>query len=336
MNIRRFLITFALCVSTASPAFSEQISAPDPQSASMSGTVMDMNGDIVPGATVVLESPALASNLTIMSKDDGSYSVNGLKPGSPYHVTISSDLFVNWTSPTIVLNPGQYFFLTGSNLQIAGGATSVTVFSSSPAEVAVEQVKVEEQQRVLGIVPNFYVVYDHDAASLTTKLKFSLALKAETDPITFIGIGLVAGMDQAGTTPNYGLGAEGYAQRVGGIYANGFTDIMVGGAILPSLLHQDPRYFYQGTGTKKLRALHAISSPFICKGDNGRWEPNYSSIGGDLITGAVSNAYYPETNRGPGLVFDNALVTTGGRMVNGLIQEFVLRRFTPSARNQTY
>jgi hypothetical protein len=108
---------------------------------------------------------------------------------------------------------------------------------------------------------------------------------------------------------------------------------MIGGAILPSLLHQDPRYFYQGTGTKKARALHAISSPFIAKGDNGRWEPNYSSIGGDLATGAISNAYYPESNRGPGLVFDNALITTGGRMVNGLIQEFVLRRLTPSARN---
>ncbi|MGA8727894.1 MAG: carboxypeptidase-like regulatory domain-containing protein [Terracidiphilus sp.] len=333
MSVRRFIIAFILCVSVAAPAFAEEIFAPDPQLASISGTVMDVNGDIVPDASVILEGPALATRLTIKSKDDGSYSFNGLKPGSSFHVTISAEGFVSWTSPAIVLNPGQYFFLTGSNLQIAGGATSVTVFSSSPAEMAVEQVRVEEQQRVLGIVPNFYVVYDHDAAPLTTKLKFSLALKAETDPITVIGIGLVAGLDQAGATPNYGMGAAGYAQRFGALYANGFTDIMVGGAILPSLLHQDPRYFYQGTGTKKSRALHAISSPFICKGDNGRWEPNYSSIGGDLITGAVSNAYYPETNRGPGLVFNNALVTTGGRMVNGLIQEFVLRRFTPSARN---
>src|ERR1022692_3125546 len=328
MNIRRFLITFALCVSTASPAFSEQISAPDPQSASMSGTVMDMNGDIVPGATVVLESPALASDLTIMSKDDGSYSFNGLKPGSPYHVTISADGFVNWTSPTIVLNPGQYFFLTSSNLQIAGGATSVTVFSSTPAEVAVEQVKVGEQQRVLGIVPNFYVVYDHDAASLTTKLKFSLALKAETDPITFIGIGLVAGMDQAGTTPNYGLGAEGYAQRFGALYANGFTDIMVGGAILPSLLHQDPRYFYQGTGTTRSRILHAVSSAFVCRGDNGRPQPNYSTIGGDLASAAISNAYYPASNRGVGLLLGNFLIGTGQRAAANLAQEFILRRLT--------
>ncbi|HET6170593.1 MAG TPA: carboxypeptidase-like regulatory domain-containing protein, partial [Terracidiphilus sp.] len=263
---------------------------------------------------------------------DGSFSFAGIAPGTPYQVTIRADGFVPWTSASITLGPGQYFILTGDKLAISGGATSVTVFSS-PAEIAVEEVKVEEQQRVLGVIPNFYTVYDHDAAPLTTKLKFSLALKAETDPVTVIGIGLVAGMDQAGATPNYGLGAEGYAERFGALYANGFSDIMIGGAILPSLLHQDPRYFYQGTGTKKARALHAISSPFIAKGDNGRWEPNYSSIGGDLATGAISNAYYPESNRGPGLVFDNALITTGGRMVNGLIQEFVLRRLTPSARN---
>jgi hypothetical protein len=76
---------------------------------------------------------------------------------------------------------------------------------------------------------------------------------------------------------------------------------MIGGAILPSLLHQDPRYFYQGTGTKKSRALHALSNSFVCKGDNGRRQPNYSSIGGDLASAAISNAYYPASNRGVGL-----------------------------------
>jgi hypothetical protein len=106
----------------------------------------------------------------------------------------------------------------------------------------------------------------------------------------------------------------------------------VGEAILPSLLHQDPRYFYQGTGTKRSRVFHAISNAFLCKGDNGRWEPNYSSIGGDLAAGALSNIYYPQSNRGAGIVFENALITTGGRMANGLVQEFILRRFTSNTR----
>jgi hypothetical protein len=150
----------------------------------------------------------------------------------------------------------------------------------------------------------------------------------------FAAAAFTAGVEQAGDTPNYGQGAKGYGQRIGALYANGFTDIMVGEAILPSLLHQDPRYFYQGTGTKRSRVIHALSSPFICKGDNGKWEPNYSSVGGDLAAGAISNIYYPQSNRGAGIVFENALITTGGRMVSGLVQEFILRRFTSGAKDQ--
>jgi hypothetical protein len=116
-------------------------------------------------------------------------------------------------------------------------------------------------------------------------------------------------------------------------YANGVTDIMIGGAILPTILHQDPRYFYQGTGTNRSRTIHALSSSFICKGDNGRWQPNYSSLGGYLASGAISETYYPEKDRGPGLVFGTFGIDVAANMVNGLIQEFVLRRFTPSAKN---
>ena len=209
----------------------------------------------------------------------------------------------------------------------------MTVYASQ-AELAVHQVKLEEKQRVLGFVPNFYVSYDHNAVAMPTKLKYRLALKAATDPVTFLGVAFVAGLDQGGATPDFDEGAEGYGQRVGALFANGFTDIMIGVAILPSLLHQDPRYFYQGTGTKRSRLLHAISAPFICKGDNGRWQPNISSVGGDLASGAISNLYYPESNRGAGLVFVNAGITTGGRMINGVVQEFLLKRFTPSARNR--
>jgi hypothetical protein len=103
---------------------------------------------------------------------------------------------------------------------------------------------------------------------------------------------------------------------------------MIGGAILPSLLHQDPRYYYRGTGTNKARALHAISSPFVCRGDSGKMQPNFSSIGGDLSSSALSNLYYPPSNRGSGLVFQNFFITTGERMLSALVQEFVLGRIT--------
>jgi hypothetical protein len=108
---------------------------------------------------------------------------------------------------------------------------------------------------------------------------------------------------------------------------------MLGGAILPIALHQDPRYFYQGTGSTKSRLRHALTSSIICKGDNGRWQPNFSSVGGFLISGSIAQTYYPESNRGPGLVFGTTLVDVAADMANDVIQEFVLRRITPAAKN---
>jgi hypothetical protein len=198
-----------------------------------------------------------------------------------------------------------------------------------PEEVATEQVKIEETQRVFGIIPNFYVVYDPNPAPLTTRLKFHLALKTSTDVVTVLGVGVLAGINQAGSTPNYVQGAKGYGERFGAVAADGFSNIMIGGAILPSLLRQDPRYYYKGTGTNKSRALHALSSPFICRGDNGRLQPNYSSMGGDLGSSSLSNLYYPASNSGAGLVFQSFFLSTGERMLSSLVQEFVLHRFTP-------
>jgi hypothetical protein len=200
-------------------------------------------------------------------------------------------------------------------------------------EQAEDQVRVEEKQRAFGIFPNFYVVYDPHFVPLTTKLKYKLAFRAATDPVTIGASAFIAGIDQAASNPGYVEGAKGYGQRFGAAYANGASDILIGGAILPSLLHQDPRYFYQGTGTKKSRAIHAIESPFLARGDNGHWQFNYSSIGGDLASASLSNLYYPTSDRGAGLVFGNALIATGGRIVNALAQEFILRKVTSRAKN---
>ena len=238
-----------------------------------------------------------------MANDNGFFEFNDLEPGPPFHVTISAPGFANWTSPPVILKPGEYLILTGSQLQIAQAQTTVSVVYS-PEQVATEEVKIEEQQRVFGIIPNFYVVYDHNPEPLTTRLKFKLALRTSADPATIVGVGVLAALNQAAVdAPNYKESWKGYAQRYGAAAADGMSDIMIGGAILPSLLHQDPRYFYQGTGTTKSRALHAMSSPFICRGDNGRLQPNYSTMGGDLASAALTNLYYPgiESRRGAGV-----------------------------------
>jgi hypothetical protein len=298
----------------------------------VSGTVTDTYGDIVPGATVLLEGTNPPNRQSQAANDNGFFEFKNVAPNIPYRITVSANGFDPWSSP-VTIAAGQYFDVTGIQLRLQNAVTSVTVVASTE-QIATEQVAVAEQQRILGVIPNFYVVYDSkNAVPLTTKLKFQMAYKVSIDPVSILGAGVLAAVNQAGDTPDYPQGWKGYGQRFGAAYADGVTDIMFGGAILPSLLHQDPRYFYQGTGTVKSRMMHALANPFICKGDNGRNQVNISSMGGDLISSAISNAYYPESNRGASLVFNGFLISTGEREVSSLVQEFLLRKLTPSARH---
>jgi hypothetical protein len=301
-----------------------------PRKGRLVGTVTDVNGDTVPGAVVVLVSPENIGR-TVVTTDKGFFEFDAVEPAVRYHVKINATGFTEWISPVVVLDPGQFKILTDIQLQIPMERTTVQV-TYSPEMVATEQIKAEEKQRILGIIPNFYVVYDPDPAPLSAKLKFKLALRVATDPVTAAGILVLSGAQQAGDTPNYGQGAAGFGKRVGANAADGFSDIMIGGAILPSLLHQDPRYFYKGTGTTKSRIRYALLHPFVCKADNGTWQPNYSTLGGDLASSAISNAYYPNSNRGAGLVFTNFAIATAERAAASLAQEFLLRRLTHQGR----
>jgi hypothetical protein len=300
-------------------------------SGNISGTVRDTNGNIVPDATVQLEGPQTVDSQTALTNGEGSFQFSGLKANTPYRIQIRAKNLEGWKSQAITLDPGQYYFLPGVALKVPDVITSVTVYADQ-VQIATEQVDVQEKQRVFGIIPNFYVSYDPNAVALTTGLKFKLAMKADTDIMTFVGVAFMSALYQAGDIPDYGQGMQGYAKRMAAGYADTTSDIFIGGAILPWMLHQDPRYFYQGTGTTKSRMYHALFSPFVCRGDNGKNQPNFSSVGGDLASGAISNLYYPESNRGAGLVFQGFFITTGVRMVNAVLQEFVLRKLTPSAR----
>jgi Carboxypeptidase regulatory-like domain len=331
MQISRALVACILSLSLL-PAFSQQVSAPSPQPASIIGTVTDVQNDSVPGATVALTGPAPADSHTVTADDNGFFAFRDLHPGVTYRISIHVSGFSDWTSPALTLAPGQQRDLADVKLQLAVVQTTVTAVTDE--QIATQEVKVAEQQRVLGVFPNFYVVYKQHPVPLTTKLKYKLALRTSVDPIAFAGTAFIAAVNQAGDTPDYQQGWLGYAQRYGAEYTNSFTDIMIGGAVLPSLFHQDPRYYYQGTGTVKSRILHAISAPLICPSDSGHREFNISSIGGDLASGAISNLYYPPSNRGAGIVFYGALIDTGGRMVNALAQEFLFRRFTSHSRGQ--
>ena len=304
----------------------QQPSVAEPQSGTIVGTVLDVTGDQIPGATVRLEGQNHNNDRSIVTEDSGFFRFDGVKTGKPYQINVSAAGFADWTSSDITLMPGQYLILDGISLRVAKVQFSVKVVPTD--ELAAQQLKVEEKQRILGVIPNFYVAYHKDAAPLTPKLKFHLGLKFLTDPVTTTGFALNAAIYQAAGYPSYGEGSKGYGKRLGATFAGGYANILIGDALLPSLLHQDTRYFYQGTGSTKSRLLHAVSTPFLIRGDDGRREINYSGIGGSLASGAIANLYYPDKDRGARLVIGGALIGVGGRMANAVVQEFLLRRFT--------
>jgi hypothetical protein len=252
-------------------------------------------------------------------------------PAGPFTLVINSSGFASKTISGL-LQPGQHYELPPVGLILAPVSTEVQV-SASLHEVAQAQIRVEEQQRILGVIPNFEVVYFHDAAPLSSRQKFELAWKTILDPAAFPIAGAIAGVQQANNNfKGYGQGAQGYAKRFGAAYGDFLSGTLIGDAILPSLLRQDPRYFYKGDGTKRSRVLYALANAVVCKGDNGHWQPSYSRILGDLASGGLSNLYYPARDRnGVSLTFENAVIGVGAQAAANLLQEFLVRKLTPRA-----
>lgn len=293
----------------------------------ISGRVVDQTGTTVTGARVKLTREDPSTSQEVQSDEDGKFSFANVAPG-PFQITIASEGFaIQGSSGT--LHSGETYTVPQIALALATAVSEVRVVASRK-ELAEDQIKVQEKQRVLGVVPNFYVSYDQHAVPLSPKQKFELAWKTTLDPVSFGVTGVIAGVQQAQNDfSGYGQGAQGYAKRYGASYADFVSSTFIGGAMLPSLLKQDPRYFYKGSGSKRSRILYAIANSVICKGDNGHWEANYSSIIGSLAAGGISNLYYPAQNRdGLELTFENALIGIGESAGVNLLQEFVVRRFT--------
>ena len=295
------------------------------------GTVVDTTDDPIPGATVVLQGPA-GDRLTAVTKDDGAFVFDPAPADISYQVTVTAEGFADWSS-SITVEPGQDKTLTDVKLRILAVQRAVTV-SYSEKEVAAQEFKAEEQQRIFRFIPNTYVTYEPHPEPLTTGMKFHMAYKSLSNPAFFARTAARAGVQQAADTPDqWRQGAKGYGKRLGAGFADATTEGLIGNAILPSLLHQDPRYFYQGSGTKKSRALHAMLAAFICKGDNGSWQPNYSTWGGSLISSSISLAYYPSADRNARHVFGNFGIGMGLHVVGGLAQEFILSKFTSRGKH---
>lgn len=298
-----------------------------PLGAGITGTITAPDGHVIVGAQVTLVSKPSNSQQTALTDGEGSFHFTGL-PAGRFQITVTADGFAPWVGQDIDLSANQQYQAPQISLEIASTSTTVhAVFTGY--DLAEQQIHIEEKQRVLGVFPNFYTSYVWKAEPLTSGQKFRLAWRSAIDPVTFMTTGAIAGAEQwQNDFSGYGPGVEGYAKRYGANYTDGFVGVMIGGWVLPSLLHQDPRYFYKGTGSIRSRALYALSTVVIARGDNGRWQPNYSNVLGTFAAGGISNAYYPANDRGFRLTMENSLIGLAAGGGSALLQEFLIRKIS--------
>jgi len=314
----------------ATPAFAQSQgseispSAQNPTTA-ITGTIVDKDGAVIPNASVALSQPEQPPQKA-RSDNNGTFNFPNASPG-PFELAVDASGFATQkTSGTVLL--GQSYWLPPIQLT---AATKIEVdVTETQEQIAEEEVHIEETQRVLRVFPNYYVAYEPNPAPLNMRQKYRLAWKASINPVSFGVAALFAGLEQADNFySGFGTGWQGYGKRLGANYADSVSGTFIGGAILPSVFKQDPRYYYKGTGTRKSRLRHALAASVICMGDNGHWQPNYSNMLGALASGALSNAYYPASDRrGVGLTFENALIGIAGSSFAAVVQEFFLRRLT--------
>ena len=352
-----FLVSGSICLILSSlrgaPLFAQQSlisaasdnafpDAPRPQSSTLSspsdaqqnnigtisGTVLDTNQDVLQGVQVTLAAQSGSVTFTAQSGSNGQFEFTGLPPGK-YKLTLTAPGLSTFNSSQIELQARESHIVPPITLSVSGGLTSLTVTEQTKKQLSEEQVHIAVQQRIGGVIPNFYSSYDWNAPPMEAKQKFDLSLHSMLDPVSFLTVAGLAGAEQyQNVFPAYGGGFEGYSKRYGAALANHMTGTFLGRAVYPSIFHQDPRYFYKGKGSLGSRALYAIAAAVVAKGDDGHWKPNYSRVLGNFSAAAVSNLYYPASDRGASLVLFNGLAGTGADAAANLIREFLLKRIT--------
>lgn len=311
---------------SAAPASAQLPDAPD--AGTVTGEVTDIDGALIPGARVVLDNSKTGALYTQTVTDaSGAYRFDRVPPGI-YHIHITAKGFSAWKVKDFEVGPERAVTLDRVELGVEEITTAVSAISVE--DLAEQQITNEEHQRILGVLPNFFVTYEKNPMPLTRKQKFKLAMIVSRDPLTFFTTGVTAGIEQANNDfSGYGRGIGGYGQRYAATYGDKLSATFLGSAIFPSLFHQDPRYFYLGHGSVVHRALYAISTTVMCKGDNGHWQPNFSNVLGNIGSAEISTLYYPATSQQSAQVrLTNSVIGIGEGAIGTLFQEFILRHVT--------
>ena len=293
---------------------------------SIQGSVTDSSNAPILGAVVTVEGSDGSPHTTV-TDFEGAFKISSLTLGN-YSVKISAAGLSDWTASNVPASVTPESNPLLAVLQVAPEITTVTV-GLSTEEVAADQLNREVKQRVLGVIPNYFVTYESHPAPLSPKQKLHLSLKTLLDPATIAAVGITAGIQQAKNSYyQFGQGSEGFGKRFGAAYGSAAENILITSVVADSVLHQDPRYFYSGQGTKAQRAWYAIESAFRAKGDNGKWQPPYAGLIGAISAAEISNTYYPGSRTQYSLLGRALMFHFAGLVAVNLAEELLLKKVT--------
>ena len=293
---------------------------------SIQGSVTDSSNAPILGAVVTVEGSDGSPHTTV-TDFEGAFKISSLTLGN-YSVKISAAGLSDWTASNVPASVTPESNPLLAVLQVAPEITTVTV-GLSTEEVAADQLNREVKQRVLRVIPNYFVTYESHPAPLSPKQKLHLSLKTLLDPATIAAVGITAGIQQAKNSYyQFGQGSEGFGKRFGAAYGSAAENILITSVVADSVLHQDPRYFYSGQGTKAHRAWYAIESAFRAKGDNGKWQPPYSGLIGAISAAEISNTYYPGSRTQYSLLGRALMFHFAGLVAVNLAEELLLKKVT--------
>lgn len=187
------------------------------------------------------------------------------------------------------------------------------------------------KDRLFYALPNFLTVETQNVPPLTVGQKFKVVTQGSFDFIQIPWYGLLAGVSQAeNSEPGYGQGAEGYGKRYAAYFADGTIENYFTGAIIPSLIHEDPRYYQLGQGGFFHRTGYAVSRIFVTRTDSGNKQFNYSEIVGSNVSAFISTySYHPSGDRS----VPNTLSVWGTQVGYDTIT-LVIKEFWPDIRRK--
>jgi len=232
----------------------------------------------------------------------------------------------------LVLIAGLCFSCTAQQVTGASGPDpAVQSESQQQKDLRRQQETGTSKDRLFYALPNFLTVETPNVPPLTTKQKFGVVTRSSFDYVEIPWYAFISGISQAeNSEPGYGQGAAGYGKRFGTAFADGTIENYMTGAVLPSLLRQDPRYYQLGKGGFWHRTGYAMGRIFITRSDSGSKQFNFSEIAGSAAAAFISTySYHPQDDR----TVSNTLSVWGTQVGYDTIA-FVVKEFWPDIRRK--